>query len=107
MLLTLAEAKTQLRLEPDFSEHDQLLTNLINAAQRSIERNYYCRLVSTEADLETLPTGNPGYVADEDIRLAMQMMVAQWYLNPAGAEVGTPSELGVEFLLFPLMEHTV
>lgn len=107
MIPMLDNVKTQLRLEPDFSEHDQLLTNLINAAQRSIERNYYCRLVSTEAELETLPTGNPGYVADEDIRLAMQMMVAQWYLSPAGAEVGTPSELGVEFLLFPLMEHTV
>lgn len=107
MLLTLADAKTQLRLELDFTEHDQLLTRLITAAQRSIERNYYCRLVSTQAELEALSAGNPGYVADEDIRLAMQMMVAQWYMNPAGAEVGTPSDLGVEFLLFPLMEHTV
>lgn len=107
MILTLAEAKTQLRLELDFTEHDQLLTQLSNAAQRSIERNYYCRLVGTQEELEALPAGNPGYVADADIRLAMQMMVAQWYLSPAGAELGTPSELGVEFLLFPLMEHTV
>lgn len=107
MILTLAEAKTQLRLELDFTEHDQLLTQLANAAQRSIERNYYCRLVGTQEELEALPAGNPGYVVDEDIKLAMQMMVAQWYLSPTGAELGTPSELGVEYLLFPLMEHTV
>lgn len=107
MILTLAEAKTQLRLELDFDEHDALLTTLINAAQRSIERNYYCRLVSTQAELEALPESTTGYIMDDDIKLAAQMMVAQWYLNPAGAEQGTPSELGVEFLLFPLMEHTV
>lgn len=107
MILTLAEAKTQLRLELDFDEHDGLLTTLINAAQRSIERNYYCKLVSTQAELDALPEGLAGYIVDDDIKLAAQMMVAQWYLNPAGAEQGTPSELGVEFLLFPLMEHTV
>lgn len=107
MLLTLAEAKNQLRLELDFTEHDDLLTRLINAAQRTIERNYYCRLVSTQAELDALDVTAAAYIADEDIKLAMQMMVAQWYLSPAGAEQGTPSELGVEYLLFPLMEHTV
>ena len=107
MILTLAEAKTQLRLELDFDEHDGLLTTLINAAQRSIERNYYCKLVSTQAELDALPESTAGYIVDDDIKLAAQMMVAQWYLNPTGAEQGTPSELGVEFLLFPLMEHTV
>ena len=35
------------------------------------------------------------------------MMVAHWYLNPTGAGEGTPSDLGVSYLLFPLMEHTV
>ena len=49
MILTLAEAKTQLRLELDFDEHDSLLTSLIDAAQRSIERSYYCRLVENQA----------------------------------------------------------
>jgi len=107
MLLTLAKAKTQLRLELDFTEHDELLTGLIKAAQRSIERNYYCTLVATQDELDALPEATSGYVADEDILLAMQMMVAHWYLNPAGAGQGTPSELGVEYLLFPLMEHTV
>ncbi|PBU36211.1 phage head-tail connector protein, partial [Escherichia coli] len=37
MILTLDEAKTQLRLELDFSAHDEMLSSLINAAQRSIE----------------------------------------------------------------------
>ncbi|MDU2830789.1 MAG: head-tail connector protein, partial [Anaerococcus sp.] len=76
MLLTLAKAKTQLRLELDFTEHDELLTGLIKAAQRSIERNYYCTLVATQDELDALPEATSGYVADEDILLAMQMMVA-------------------------------
>lgn len=104
---TLADVKTQLRLELDFTEHDVLLTQLIGAARRNIERSYYCRLVETQTELDALPEGNPGYVVDEDIQLAMQMMVAHWYLNPTGAGEGTPSELGVSYLLFPLMEHTV
>ena len=107
MILTLANAKTQLRLEPDFDGHDELLTTLIGAAQRSIERSYYCRLVSNQEELDALPDGQKGFIADDDIKLAAQMMVAHWYLNPAGAGDGAPSELGVEYLLFPLMEHTV
>ena len=36
---TLDEVKVQLRLELDFTEHDDLLTRLIGAARRSIERS--------------------------------------------------------------------
>ncbi|WP_017375452.1 head-tail connector protein [Enterobacter oligotrophicus] len=107
MILTSADAKTQLRLEQDFTEHDSMLESLIAAAQRSIERNYHCKLVETQDELESLPDGTVGYVADEDIQLAMKMMVSQWYLNPTGAGMGSPSELGVEYLLFPLMELAI
>lgn len=103
----LRRVKLQLRLEPDFTDQDELLTGLINAAWRTIERNYYCELVTTQAELDALPEGKTGYVVDEDITLAMQMMVSTWYLNPTGAGQGTPSDLGVEYLLFPLQEHTV
>lgn len=104
---TLDEVKVQLRLELDFTEHDDLLTRLIGAARRSIERSYYCRLAESPAELNELPEDQPAYLIDDDIQLAMQMMVAHWYLNPTGAGEGTPSELGVSYLLFPLMEHTV
>ncbi|HHL2859194.1 TPA: head-tail connector protein [Citrobacter freundii] len=104
---TLAEVKVQLRLELDFTEHDELLTRLVGAARRSIERSYYCRLAESQAELDELPEGQPAYLIDDDIQLAMQMMVAHWYLNPTGAGEGTPSDLGVSYLLFPLMEHTV
>lgn len=104
---TLDEIKAQLRLEPDFSEHDALLTQLIGAARRSIQRNYYCRLFETPSEMEDLPDGHPAYLIDDDIQLAMQMMVSQWYLNPTGTGDESPSELGVNHLLFPLMEHTV
>ena len=107
MILTLDDVKTQLRLEPDFTEHDDMLTKMVAAAQKSIERDYYCKLVGSDDELQALPEGVRGFVADEDIQLAMQMMVAHWYLNPTGAGEGTPSDLGVSYLLFPLMEHTV
>lgn len=54
MILTLDEAKTQLRLELDFTAHDEMLSSLINAAQRSIERTYYCRLVESQEQLAAL-----------------------------------------------------
>lgn len=100
----LLRVKHQLRLEPDFTEQDDFLSGLISAAWRSIERNYYCELVGTE---EELPEGKRAFVVDDDITLAMQMMVATWYLNPTGAGTESPSDLGVEYLLFPLQETTV
>lgn len=107
MILTLDEAKTQLRLELDFSAHDEMLSSLINAAQRNIERTYYCRLVESQEQLDALGDGENGYVIDDDIKLAAKMMVSQWYLNPTGTGDESPADLGVEYLLFPLMEHTV
>lgn len=108
-MISVSEAKVQLRLEEDFTEHDDFIQSLIDAAQRSIERNYYCSLVKDQEELEALPEGIRGFVFDEDIKLAGKMMVSQWYTNPAGtsSETDTPFQLGVSFLLFPLMEHTV
>lgn len=109
MILTLAEIKTQLRLELDFTEHDDLLTRLINAAQRSIERSYYCRLIDSDGSGHIADSVERVFVADDDIKLAAQMMVAQWYTNPTGTSSNSdsPADLGVTYLLFPLMEHTV
>lgn len=107
LILTLDEAKTQLRLERDFTAHDEMLNRLIKAAQRNIERTYYCRLVEDQGQLDALADGETGYIIDEDIKLAVALMVSQWYLNPTGTGEASPSDLGVEYLLFPLMEHTV
>ena len=109
IILTASEVKAQLLLEDDFKERDKHIEALIKAAQRSIERSYNCTLVAKPEDIETLPAGTRGFVADEDIKLAAKMMISRWYLDPVGAntEDDTPARLGVEFLLFPLMEHTV
>ncbi|EKA7108174.1 phage gp6-like head-tail connector protein [Salmonella enterica] len=105
MILTLDEAKTQLRLELDFTAHDELLSSLINAAQRSIERTYYCKLVGSDDELQALPEGVRGFVADEDIQLAMQYLVGDAYLNGfTGQWLETAA---VRHLLFPLQENTV
>ncbi|STT53897.1 Uncharacterised protein [Klebsiella pneumoniae] len=67
MILTLDDVKTQLRLELDFTEHDAMLTQMVNAAQRSIERDYYCKLVTSDEELQALPETVRGFIADEDI----------------------------------------
>lgn len=108
-ILSPSDLKSQLRLEPDFTDHDDLITSLVGAAQRSIERHYYCKLVATSEELDALPTGTRGFIADEDIQLAMKMMAARWYLDPNGANTDSdsPDKLGVAYLLFPLQEITV
>lgn len=104
-----SDVKIQLRLEEDFTEHDGFIESLIDAAQRSIERTYSCVLVDSPEALENLPEGVRGFLIEADFQLAARMMVAQWYLNPKGTspDGDTPAQLGVEYLLFPLMEHTV
>ncbi|MDN0096178.1 MULTISPECIES: head-tail connector protein [Yersinia] len=108
-MTSLSDVKVQLRLEEDFTEHDDFIESLIDAAQRSIERTYYCVLVDSQAALENLPESIRGFLIEADYQLAARMMVAQWYLNPKGTspDGDTPAQLGVEHLLFPLMEHTV
>lgn len=105
MILTLDEVKTQLRLELDFTEHDAMLTTMVAAAQRSIERDYYCTLVTSDDELQALPETVRGFVADEDILLAMKYLVSDAYLNGhTGQWLETAA---VRHLLSPLQEHTV
>lgn len=105
MILKLDDVKTQLRLEPEFTEHDDMLRKMMSAAQKSIERDYYCRLVRSDDELQALPEGVRGFVANEDIQLAMQYLVGDAYLNGfTGQWLETDA---VQSLLFPLQENTV
>ena len=55
--------------------------------------------------LQALPEGVRGFVADEDIQLAMQYLVGDAYLNGfTGQWLETAA---VRHLLFPLQENTV
>lgn len=103
MKLTSADIKTQLRMDPSFTEHDDYFESLIAAAKRSIERDYYCRLV--DDDSEQTEDGVRLVVMEEDIALAVKYLVADAYLNNfQGAWLDTQA---VRALLFPIMEHTV
>ncbi|HDD2121281.1 TPA: phage gp6-like head-tail connector protein [Salmonella enterica] len=103
MKLTSADIKTQLRMDPLFTDHDGYFESLIAAAKRSIERDYYCRLV--DDDSEQAVDGVRLVVMEEDIALAVKYLVADAYLNNfQGAWLDTQA---VRALLFPIMEHTV
>lgn len=111
MKLTSADIKTQLRMDPLFTDHDGYFESLIAAAKRSIERDYHCRLVdedvgeSGEAGEKQPEGGVRVVVMEEDIALAVKYLVADAYLNNfQGAWLDTQA---VRALLFPIMEHTV
>ena len=93
LILTLDDVKTQLRLELDFTEHDAMLTQMVNAAQRSIERDYYCKLVTSDEELQALPETVRGFIADEDIQaghsVSRQRCISEWpYRTMAGNRCG-------------------
>lgn len=105
MKLTSADIKTQLRMDPSFTEHDDYFESLIAAAKRSIERDYFCRLVDDDSASEQPLEGARVVVMEEDIALAIKYLVADAYLNNfQGSWLDTQA---VRSLLFPIMEHTV
>lgn len=61
--------------------------------------------MGSDDELQALPEGVRGFVADEDIQLAMQYPVGDAYLNGfTGQWLETAA---VRHLLFPLQENTV
>lgn len=114
---TSADIKIQLRMDPTFTVHDAYFESLIQAAIKSIERDYHCQLVETE------PRSEEGHgidteeaqaerqekrkhiLLDEDIALAIKFLVNDAYLNNFQGE--WLDTRAVRALLFPLMEHTV
>ncbi|MEI6934512.1 phage gp6-like head-tail connector protein, partial [Klebsiella pneumoniae] len=61
--------------------------------------------VTSDEELQALPETVRGFIADEDIRLAIQFLVSDAYLN---GHTGQWLETAVvRHLLFPLQEHTL
>ncbi|WP_407321770.1 head-tail connector protein [Dickeya ananatis] len=79
MLLTPDQIKRQLRLEPDYTDEDELLTLLGNAVQQRTETYLNRKLYPSAADI---PDTDPdGLALSDDIRLAMLLLLTHWYEN--------------------------
>jgi len=77
MILSLDEIKRQLRLEPDYTEEDEHLT-LIGQAAESRTSNYLNRKLYAS---EVPDSDSDGLVVSGDIRMAMLMLCSHFYEN--------------------------
>nr|WP_225981662.1 phage gp6-like head-tail connector protein [Klebsiella pneumoniae] len=82
-----------------------MLTQMVNAAQRSIERDYYCKLVTSDEELQTLPETSADLSRMKISGWLFSFLVSDAYLNGhTGQWLETAA---VRHLLFPLQEHTL
>lgn len=99
MLLTLQEIKQQCRLEPDFTEEDDLLNQIGNAVQSRTETRINRKLYA-----DTVPDTDPcGLVLPEEIKQALLMLAGYWYENRVAGNDFEQSEapLGYSWLVDP------
>lgn len=99
MLLTLDEIKQQCRIEPDFTEDDDLLNQIGSAVQIRIETRINRKLYADE-----VPVTDPdGLILPDDIKQAMLLLVGYWYENRLAANDFEQSEapLGYNWLVDP------
>lgn len=79
MLLILDDIKAQLRLEPDFTEEDALLTLMGQAVQTRTETFLNRKLYAPDSEIpETDPDG---LLLPDDIRMGMLLLVTHYYEN--------------------------
>ncbi|QMM52492.1 phage gp6-like head-tail connector protein [Enterobacter sp. RHB15-C17] len=99
MLLTLDEMKQQCRIEPDFTEEDDLLNQIGRAVQTRTETRINRKLYA-----DTVPVTDPeGLVLPDDIKQAMLLLVGYWYENRVAVNDFEQSEspLGYNWLVDP------
>ncbi len=97
------QLRIQARLEPDDSSLDNQLELYAKAAVRAIENATNRTLYPADVPLPEEAPEN-ALRANEDIVLAILMMVAHWFDNPGAVNIGnTTSEipLGFQFLVTP------
>ncbi|WP_234099674.1 head-tail connector protein [Enterobacter roggenkampii] len=76
-LLTLEEIKQQCRVELDFTEDDELLTAIGDAAQTRTETRINRKLYEKE-----VPDTDPdGLLLPDDVKQALLLLVGYWYEN--------------------------
>ena len=101
LLITVAEAKAQCRIEPEMVEEDALLTGLIEAAISHIQSDINKPLVMT---------GEEGLSLTPALRMAALLLIGHWYTNREAVVTGTIATtlpLAYESLIHPYREIVV
>lgn len=101
LLITVAEAKAQCRIEPDEVDEDALLTGLIEAAISHIQSDINKPLVAG---------GEEGQALTSALKLAALLLIGHWYTNREAVVTGTIATtlpLAYESLIHPYREIVV
>lgn len=102
-MLDLDIIKQQCRIEQDESDEDALLETYSNAARRYVENFTDRRLFETPEAADLSESEHP-LLLDDDITVAMLMMINHWYVNREAVIVGSSPAtlpLAVESFLWP------
>ena len=100
MVPSLAELKTQCRIDGDDLSEEQLLTIYAGAARKNAE-NFINRKLY-ESDIPE--TDVDGMKIDDDVKLALMLLVGHWYENREVVNIGnitTVLPFGFKALLEP------
>ena len=101
LLITVAEAKAQCRIEPDEVDEVALLTGLIEAAISHIQSDINKPLVAEEEE---------GKTHTPALKLAALLLIGHWYTNREAVVTGTIATtlpLAYESLIHPYREIVV
>lgn len=94
--------RAQCRIDGDDSAEDKLLLLYFGAARKKAENLTNCKLYDRETDMPE--TDSYGLVIEDDILLALLLLVGHWYENREQVSVGntvTSFPFGFESLLDP------
>ena len=80
-IVTLAEAKLHLRVEPDMTDEDTLIQTYLDAAEAAAAQYLNRALYASDVGTDTA-----GLVMTNEIKIAVLMMVASWYFGREGIE---------------------
>ncbi|OCG08862.1 hypothetical protein A9G13_02025 [Gilliamella sp. wkB178] len=101
MIVDLIDVKNFLQIETDITEHDSVISALIESVHRRIERECNCIFITKG---EVIPTDNKRYfVAEADVKLAIKILVCNLFEGRGSGEI--PSH--VEVMLHPFKEHAI
>ena len=93
-MLTLEEIKSQLRLEPDFNDEDELLKLLAQAVMSRTEAFLNRKLYASDS----IHDGDPeGLVISTDLKLAMLLLITHFYENRSTVTDVEKTELPLGF----------
>lgn len=101
MIVDLIDVKRFLQIEDDITDHDSVISALIDSVHKRIERECNCIFLQKGT---VLPTDNKRYfIVEADVELAIKILVCNLFEGRGSGEI--PSH--VEVMLHPFKEHAI